>query len=129
MSKHSDSDVNFRRRRLMTSLSAASAMAGLGLSSKYAHALPSSDDDKVLTGTEFDLEITQAAVNITGVTTMATIVNGQLPGPTLYWREGDTVTLRVTNRLRVTTSIHWHGILLPPEMDGVPGISYSGSTI
>lgn len=126
MSKHSDSDVNFRRRRLMTSLSAASAMAGLGLSSKYAHALPSSDDDKVLTGTEFDLEITQAPVNITGVTTMATIVNGQLPGPTLYWREGDTVTLRVTNRLRVTTSIHWHGILLPPEMDGVPGISFDG---
>ncbi|WP_273886456.1 multicopper oxidase domain-containing protein, partial [Serratia liquefaciens] len=44
----------------------------------------------------------------------------------LRWREGDTVTLRVTNRLREPTSIHWHGIVLPFEMDGVPGISFHG---
>lgn len=126
MAKNSDSDVNYRRRRLITSLGAAGTIAGLGLSSRYAHALPSSDDAKILTGTEFDLEITQAPVDITGVTTIATIINGQLPGPTLYWREGDTVTLRVTNRLAETTSIHWHGILLPTEMDGVPGLSFDG---
>ena len=57
---------------------------------------------------------------------MATTVNGQLPGPILRWKEGSTVTLRVTNRLRVPTSIHWHGILLPFQMDGVPGISFPG---
>lgn len=57
---------------------------------------------------------------------MATTVNGQIPAPTLRWREGDTVTLRVTNRLPVASSIHWHGILVPAEMDGVPGLSFNG---
>jgi hypothetical protein len=63
-------------------------------------------------------------VNFTGAARMATTVNGLLPGPTLRWREGTTVTLRVTNRLRVPTSIHWHGIILPADMDGVPGLSF-----
>ncbi|MGC1550882.1 MAG: copper resistance system multicopper oxidase, partial [Rhodanobacter sp.] len=53
-------------------------------------------------------------------------VNGCVPGPVLRWKEGSTVTLRVRNRLRVPTSIHWHGIVLPFDMDGVPGISYPG---
>jgi CopA family copper-resistance protein len=80
----------------------------------------------VLSGTEFDLSIAETPVNFTGVPRMATTINGSIPGPILRWREGDTVTLRVTNRLRMTTSVHWHGILLPFEMDGVPGISYPG---
>jgi CopA family copper-resistance protein len=49
-----------------------------------------------------------------------------LPAPVLRWKEGTTVTLRVTNTLPVTSSIHWHGILLPAEMDGVPGLSFTG---
>src|SRR3546814_12943398 len=53
-------------------------------------------------------------------------LNGSLPAPTLRWREGDTVTIRVKNRLNETTSIHWHGIILPFQMDGVPGISFAG---
>ncbi|MEO8461291.1 MAG: copper resistance system multicopper oxidase, partial [Dokdonella sp.] len=53
-------------------------------------------------------------------------VNGSIPAPILRWREGSNVTLRVTNRLREPTSIHWHGILLPTDMDGVPGLSYTG---
>lgn len=53
-------------------------------------------------------------------------MNGSVPAPTLHWREGDTVTLRVTNTLREDTSIHWHGILLPANMDGVPGLSFNG---
>jgi len=57
---------------------------------------------------------------------MATAINGSIPAPTLRWREGDIVTIRVTNRLREATSIHWHGILLPFQMDGVPGISFAG---
>src|SRR3546814_20648958 len=56
----------------------------------------------------------------------ATTVNGSVPGPRLRMREGTTVNLRVTNRLRVPTSIHWHGIILPFQMDGVPGLSFSG---
>lgn len=80
----------------------------------------------VLRGTEFDLVIGESLVNFTGKPAIATTINGILPGPTLRWREGDTVTIRVTNRLREPTSIHWHGIILPYQMDGVPGISFAG---
>jgi CopA family copper-resistance protein len=81
---------------------------------------------QVLSGTEFDLTIATTPVNFTGAPRMATTINGSIPAPVLRWREGDTVTLRVTNRMRETTSIHWHGILLPFQMDGVPGISFPG---
>ncbi len=80
----------------------------------------------MLSGTEFDLEIDTLPVNFTGKPRTATVVNGQVPAPLLRWREGDTITLRVTNRLREPTSIHWHGIILPADMDGVPGLSFEG---
>ncbi len=80
----------------------------------------------VLTGTEFDLTIAETPVNFTGSPRLATTINGSLPAPTLRWREGDTVTIRVHNRLSEDSSIHWHGILLPYRMDGVPGISFKG---
>jgi len=65
-------------------------------------------------------------VNITGKPAIATAVNGLVPAPILRWREGDTVTLAVTNTLREASSIHWHGIRSPLEMDGVPGLSFAG---
>jgi CopA family copper-resistance protein len=80
----------------------------------------------VLRGTSFDLDIAEAPVNFTGKKAIGTLINGQVPAPTLYWREGDTVTLNVTNRMNVSTSIHWHGMILPANMDGVPGLSYPG---
>ncbi len=80
----------------------------------------------VLRGTEIDLVIGQSVVNFTGSARLATTVNGSIPAPTLRLREGDEVTIRVTNRLSVATSIHWHGIILPFQMDGVPGISFKG---
>ncbi|MET0718919.1 MAG: copper resistance system multicopper oxidase [Pseudoxanthomonas sp.] len=79
-----------------------------------------------LRGTEFDLSIAALPVNLTGRAATAVAVNGSLPGPVLRWREGDSVTLRVANRLGIDTSIHWHGILLPSNMDGVPGFSFHG---
>jgi CopA family copper-resistance protein len=79
-----------------------------------------------LSGPEFDLAIEPTAVNITGTPRIATLVNGLLPGPLLRWREGQTVTMRVTNRLNTSASIHWHGILVPNNMDGVPGINFPG---
>ena len=79
-----------------------------------------------LRGTDFSLEIATREVNFTGARRLATVVNGLLPGPLLCWRQGDTVTVRVTNRLRVPTSIHWHGMLLPANMDGVPGLGFPG---
>jgi CopA family copper-resistance protein len=80
----------------------------------------------VLSGTDFELTIGALAVNYTGRARLATAVNGQLPAPVLRWREGDTVTLRVTNHLPVRSSIHWHGILVPTAMDGVPSLSFPG---
>jgi CopA family copper-resistance protein len=82
--------------------------------------------EAVLTGTDFQLEVGSSQVNFTGASRSATVVNGQLPAPQLRWRQGDTVTIRVTNRLPAPTSIHWHGMILPANMDGVPGISFPG---
>jgi CopA family copper-resistance protein len=65
-------------------------------------------------------------VNFTGRSTVATAINGSVPGPLLRWREGDIVTISVTNRLKVPTSIHWHGVRSPADMDGVPGLSFPG---
>ncbi len=80
----------------------------------------------ILTGTRFDLEIAAAQIDIAGRQATATLVNSMLPAPILRWREGDTVTLAVTNRLDKPTSIHWHGIRSPSSMDGVPGLSFPG---
>ncbi|KCB31238.1 copper resistance protein A, partial [Bordetella hinzii CA90 BAL1384] len=77
-------------------------------------------------GTEFHLDIGETPVNFTGRPRIATTVNGSVPAPVLHWREGDEVTLHVRNRLAESTSIHWHGILLPTGMDGVPGLSFPG---
>jgi len=79
-----------------------------------------------LNGTEFHLTIDKTLVNVTGEPYYAKTVDGMLPGPTLIWQEGDEVTIHVTNNLSVSSSIHWHGIILPYQMDGVPGISFNG---
>ncbi|WP_456451926.1 copper resistance system multicopper oxidase, partial [Hydrogenimonas sp.] len=81
---------------------------------------------ETLEGNEFHLTLEKTLVNVTGTPRVATTINGMLPGPTLVWQEGEEVTLHVTNRLDEPSSIHWHGIILPPEMDGVPGISFAG---
>ncbi len=88
--------------------------------------IASGNELTMLRGSEVALEIGTQAVNFTGATRTATVVNGRIPAPLLYWREGDTVTVRVRNRLPVPTSIHWHGLLLPAAMDGVPGLSFAG---
>jgi CopA family copper-resistance protein len=75
---------------------------------------------------EYDLVIEKKAINVTGRDRLVPTINGSVPGPVLRWREGEDVTIRVTNRLDEPTSIHWHGIILPTTMDGVPGISFGG---
>jgi CopA family copper-resistance protein len=79
-----------------------------------------------LRGTDFDLRIGETPMNVTGHSRTAITVNGSVPAPTLRWKEGDTVTLRVANTLSEDASIHWHGIVLPANMDGVPGLSFHG---
>jgi len=83
-------------------------------------------ETQILEGTEFFLTIDKTIVNFTGQNAIATTVNGMLPAPTLKWREGDEIILHVTNNLTVDSSIHWHGIILPFEMDGVPGLTFDG---
>jgi CopA family copper-resistance protein len=114
------------RRSFVTGLAATGLLGGLGMWRTPVWAVTSPGQPNVLTGTDFDLYIGELPVNITGAARTAMAINGSLPGPILRWREGDTVTLRVRNRLKQDTSIHWHGIILPANMDGVPGLSFHG---
>lgn len=79
-----------------------------------------------LSGDVIDLTIAEAPFHVGERVTTAITINGTVPGPLLRLREGQDITLNVTNRLPEASSIHWHGILLPPGMDGVPGVSFPG---
>lgn len=114
------------RRTFVKGLAAGGILGGFGLWRTPVWAVTSPGLQSVLTGNEFDLFIGETPVNITGSPRTAMTINGSLPGPLLRWREGETVTLRVKNRLDQDTSIHWHGIILPANMDGVPGLSFHG---
>jgi len=115
------------RRTFIEGLAAGGILAGLGTWASSSSAIGANNSSvPVLRGTEFDLAIGAHPVNFTGKPGVATLVNGSLPAPILRWREGDTVTVRVRNELAHDTAIHWHGILLPANMDGVPGLSFHG---
>jgi len=111
------------RRRVIMGASAAGAFSVIRWPRR---ALAAPNRAPVLSGTEFQLEIGPVPINVTGRAMTATGVNGQIPAPILRWREGDTITLAVTNRLSEPSSIHWHGIRTPSPMDGVPGLSFRG---
>lgn len=72
---------------------------------------------------EYTLTIAQRPVNITGRDVMKVTVNGGIPAPTLRFTEGDEAVIHVTNAMAETTSIHWHGLIIDPAMDGVPGFN------
>jgi len=117
------------RRRFVQGLALGGVVAGTGLwrtSDAFAapaRAMAASE----LRGTDLSLAIGRSTVDFTGRARSAVTVNGSLPAPVLRWREGDTVSIRVANTLAdEMTSIHWHGILLPANMDGVPGLSFDG---
>lgn len=73
---------------------------------------------------EYQLTIAEQQVNYTGKSAPAMTINGGIPGPTLHFTEGDLARIEVHNQMSVETSIHWHGLLVPPGMDGVPLISF-----
>ncbi len=115
------------RRRFVIGASSLVALSALPLSSQvFADAPRPTNGPQTLTGNQFDLSIGFQKVNFTGKQRIATTVNQSLPAPILRWKEGERVTLRVTNTLDHDSSIHWHGIILPSEMDGVPGMSFDG---
>jgi CopA family copper-resistance protein len=120
---------DFDRRRLLRN--AARLGGGLALSSMLpgwarsatagpAPAMPT------LTGSNINLTISHAHVAVDGRAAHAVTINGTTPGPLLRLREGQNTRISVTNRLDEDTSIHWHGVLIPFQMDGVPGVTFPG---
>jgi CopA family copper-resistance protein len=75
---------------------------------------------------EYDLMIAETVFEVAGRRATATTINGGVPGPLIRLQEGGEAVLRVTNALADDTSVHWHGLLVPPAMDGVPGVSFPG---
>lgn len=117
------------RRRFVTGLASTTALGILGQGSSLARATTASrfyQPQPELSGSIFKLDIGYKPVNFTGNVRNAFAVNGSVPSPILRWKEGDRVTLDVTNHLAHDSSIHWHGIILPTGMDGVPGLSFAG---
>jgi len=125
MIQTTNSELNNSRRRFVFGASAMLALMSIPFpKNAFANALSQSLSQ--LSGKVFDLSIDYKMVNFTGKSARATVVNQLLPAPLLRWKEGETVTLRVKNNLDHDSSIHWHGIILPTEMDGVPGFSFDG---
>ena len=115
------------RRTFVTGITTSGALLTLGSLAHSSYAQNRAPlTPRMLKGKVFDLSIDYQGVNFTGKERIATTVNNSLPAPTLVWKEGDRVTLRVKNNLATDSSIHWHGIILPTEMDGVPKLSFSG---
>ena len=113
------------RRKFVTSALAAGAVFGTSPLVLTAQTQAVSGP-VTLSGNRFDLNIAYKPVNFSGQERVATVINGSLPAPVLRWREGEEVVLRVTNNLAEDSSVHWHGIILPSNMDGVPGLSFEG---
>lgn len=118
----------FSRRNFLQFVAGAGAVYGAaGLMPAWARSASDGIPGlPALTGTDFDLTIGKFPVRIHGWTTEAIGMNGSVPAPLIRLREGDEVTLKVTNTLAEDTSIHWHGLLVPFHMDGVPGVSFPG---
>ncbi|MBN9617143.1 MAG: copper resistance system multicopper oxidase [Acidobacteriales bacterium] len=114
------------RRRFVQGLAVGGAVAALDWKGLPAFGESAPHTPPLLSGKHFDLTIDSLPVNYTGRRSVATAVNGSVPGPILRWKEGDSITIAVTNRLKEPTSIHWHAIRLPADMDGVPGLSFPG---
>jgi len=124
-------DASMSRRTFVKGVAMGGAAGLLGLDARPL--LASMDKGQTgpvtLSGTQFDLTYSPTLVNFTGQERYATAINGSVPAPILRWKEGDRVTMRVKNNLAEDTSIHWHGIILPSEMDGVPHVSNGFSGI
>jgi len=118
-----------RRDMLARTLAVGGAAAATALLPSWARArdshLPAASPD-VLSGEDIALSIARTPFTVGGRAGGAVTVNGSLPGPLIRLREGQDVRLSVTNHLDEDSSIHWHGLLLPFQMDGVPGVTFPG---
>lgn len=117
-----------RRRMLTTGLGAALAWTAQGLVPAWARSgarLPETARE-TLSGHDIRLTVGRSDFTVGGRSGHAVTVNGGLPAPLIRLQEGQSARLSVTNSLNEDTSIHWHGLLLPFQMDGVPGVSFPG---
>ena len=117
-----------RRRMLQTAAGAAGLASFQNFLPAWARSGTGNDVKGIrqLASPSVELTISHQPTRIDGKTGHGILVNGQLPAPLLRWREGDEVTINIANQLQEDTSIHWHGLLLPYQMDGVPGVSFPG---
>ena len=123
-------NTGMTRRALLQGVGALAMMAGMArLLPSYARASeqttgPTSTSE--VKGKTIDLMIDETPFRIGEQLGKAKTINGTIPGPLIRLQEGEHVTLNVINHLKEDTSIHWHGLILPPDMDGVPGVSFHG---
>ena len=113
------------RRRFILGLGLGGIAIGLDLPGQLAVGAPAAGP-RELSGSQLVLDVSELPVDFTGRRRVATVVNGQLPAPLLRLREGEQVSILVRNHLSVPTSLHWHGLIVPADMDGVPGLSFDG---
>jgi len=121
-----NTDPDLHRRGFVQGLAGFAAGAALGLRPASAAVTLGQSGPGSLRGNRFDLRLDRIAVNKTGMPSWANAINGGTPGPTLYWQEGDVVTINLTNNLPEMTGVHWHGLIIPNPMDGVPGLEFPG---
>jgi CopA family copper-resistance protein len=118
------------RRQLLHAASRLGAGLTLGgLLPRWARGAtpgPAADTVPTLTGPDIDLVIADTQLMVDGRHGHATTVNGTAPGPLLRFQEGQKVRIAVRNALAEDSSIHWHGLLVPFQMDGVPGLTFPG---
>ncbi len=128
MSKKTLESGGIPRRRFIQSAAAIGLLhAFRGLAPAYAEGVSGPGAELSVGGDRVaDLVVARIPFGFGGRYGTAVAINGTVPGPLLRFREGETVTLRVTNRLDEDTSIHWHGLLVPSDQDGVPGVSFPG---
>ncbi len=118
-----------QRRQFLRAAALGGAGAGLaGVMPAWAQPLSPGLPPPLPTvsGTDISLSIGKLAVRVDGKVSRAVGVNGTVPAPLVRLKEGQKVRLRVANTLDEDSSIHWHGLLVPFAMDGVPGISFPG---
>ena len=126
MTEHRTNSVRVDRREFLRVSAALSMGPGLGTRPQTLWAVVEPSDDRVVEPAEYDLAITRLGVEFSGNSAVGRSINGMIPGPLLRLREGEEAILRVRNDLDEATSLHWHGLLVPSDMDGVPGFSYDG---
>lgn len=118
--------THLSRRRLLGGAAVLGAGSALGWPARAGAVTAGEGGPPVLRGNTFDLRLDRVSINKTGTPDWANLVNGSMPAPVLHWKQGDVVTLRVTNNMPEMTGMHWHGIILPNGMDGVPGLEFPG---